>query len=85
VELEVVVRNALPAAADASVRLVLPPGWSADPDLGHAAGLPARSERRIAFRVRAGQQPVRRARIGADITIGTTRLGQLAEALVTVR
>jgi glyoxylase-like metal-dependent hydrolase (beta-lactamase superfamily II) len=84
-ELEVIVRNPLPTTADATVQLVVPEGWSPDPDRGHVAGLAPRSEHRLPFRVRAGDRPVRRARIGADITVGDARLGQLAEALVTVR
>ena len=85
VDLEVVVRNPLPRAADASVRLVVPPGWAVDPAEGLAVGLDPQSEVRLPFRVRAGSGPVRRARIGADVTVGETRLGEVAEALVTVR
>ena len=85
VELEVVVRNPLPRTADARVTLVLPPDWSPEPAEGRAARLRPRAERRLAFRVQTGSSPVRRARIGAEVTVGEVRLGQLAEALVTVR
>jgi glyoxylase-like metal-dependent hydrolase (beta-lactamase superfamily II) len=85
VDLEVVVRNPFPRTADAEVRLVLPDGWSPEPPAARAERLRPRSERRLAFRVRTGERPVRRARIGADLTVGDARLGQLAEALVTVR
>lgn len=84
-ELEVVVRNPLPQPAAASVSLVLPPGWSPAPGPQQTSSLAPGSERRLSFAVRAGDAPVRRARIGADVTVGEMRLGQLAEALVTVR
>jgi hypothetical protein len=47
--------------------------------------LRSHGERRLSFRVRTGPDPVRRARIGADLTVGDVRFGQQAEALVTVR
>ncbi len=84
VVLEVIARNPFPKAADACVRLALPAGWSAQPP-ERVARIRARSERRLEFRVVAGREPVRRARVAADLTVGDVRFGQQAEALVTVR
>lgn len=84
IELEVWVRNPFPEAGEARVELVIPPGWRADPAVAVTA-LAGRSARTVRFSLRTGSQPVRRARIGADVTIGERRLGQHAEALVTVR
>jgi glyoxylase-like metal-dependent hydrolase (beta-lactamase superfamily II) len=83
VELAVEVLNPFDRAEVARVRLALPSGWSASPDeaeaqLGpHAAGV-------LRFSVRPVSGPVRRARIGADLTVGDRRFGQQAEALVDV-
>jgi glyoxylase-like metal-dependent hydrolase (beta-lactamase superfamily II) len=86
IDFEVVVRNPFKRTADASVRLVVPPGWAAaEPEEPVARGVRPHTERRVAFRLRAGDDPVRRARIAADVTVGERRLGQLAEALITVR
>jgi hypothetical protein len=38
----------------------------------------------VTFRLSVGREPVRRARIAADVTVDGMRLGQAAEALVTV-
>jgi glyoxylase-like metal-dependent hydrolase (beta-lactamase superfamily II) len=84
IDAEVIVRNPFQVADEACVAIVVPPGWSAEPPtlrLGLAAG----AEARAAFRVVVGDRPVRRARIAADLTVGTVRFGQQAEALVTVR
>jgi glyoxylase-like metal-dependent hydrolase (beta-lactamase superfamily II) len=56
----------------AEIELVLPAGWRAEP---------AGASR---FRVTVGDDPVRRARIAADVTVDGLRHGQLAEALVDV-
>lgn len=83
VELEVAVRNPLDRGAEAGVRLALPEGWAADPAEAVVA-LAAGEEARLRFRVAPAPEPVRRARIAADVTVGERRFGQLAEALVTV-
>jgi glyoxylase-like metal-dependent hydrolase (beta-lactamase superfamily II) len=85
IELEVIVRNPLPHVDDASVRLVLPPGWKSEPGESRGAALQPQEDRRLSFRVQTGETPVRRARIAADLTVGEVRMGQLAEALVTLR
>ncbi len=82
--LEVVARNPFRRAADTCVRLALPDGWSAEP-AERVVRLRSHGERRLSVRVRTGPDPVRRARIGADLTVGDVRFGQQAEALVTVR
>jgi hypothetical protein len=44
-----------------------------------------RSDTTLRFVLRPAGEPVRRARIAVDVSIGSRRLGQQAEALVTVR
>jgi glyoxylase-like metal-dependent hydrolase (beta-lactamase superfamily II) len=83
VEVDVWVRNPFERAEPAVVRLVVPDGWVADPpeqqlELGAAAEAHAR------FRVQVGAAPAERARIAADLSVGETRFGQQAEALVDV-
>jgi glyoxylase-like metal-dependent hydrolase (beta-lactamase superfamily II) len=83
VELEVLVRNPFDRDETASVRLVLPDGWDASPDPAEVAVDPL-GEATVRVRVRAGREPVRRARVAADLTVGGVRFGQQAEALVDV-
>ena len=83
-ELEVWVRNPFPERGEARVELVVPAGWRADPPVQRIV-LDGRSNATVGFRLRAGTTPVRRARVAADVSIGERRLGQHAEALVTVR
>ncbi|HWI61582.1 MAG TPA: MBL fold metallo-hydrolase [Symbiobacteriaceae bacterium] len=63
----------------ASVRLVVPAGWSCTPDTACGS-----DEFRFTVVPPLGGGPVRRARIAADVTLGERRLGQIAEALITV-
>lgn len=77
------VRNPLPGTETATVELVVPDGWQVEPErrsLELAAGEAAAFE----FVIIPLGASVRRARIAADLTIGAVRLGQQAEALVTV-
>lgn len=83
VALEVWVRNPFPEADEAVVRLATPEGWSVEPSEQRVT-IEGRSDATVRFVVRPSGEPVRRARIGADVTVGTRRLGQHAEALVTV-
>jgi glyoxylase-like metal-dependent hydrolase (beta-lactamase superfamily II) len=81
-ELAVVVRNPFPRDEGAEVRLALPAGWAAEPP-GAELELGPRAEATARFRLTAGA-PSLCARIGADLTVGSLRLGQQAEALVEV-
>ena len=83
-DLEVWVRNPLPDAAEAEVAIVAPAGWTTEPAVGRVA-LDARTSDTLAFRLTTGAEPVRRARVAADVRIGDRHFGQHAEALVTVR
>jgi glyoxylase-like metal-dependent hydrolase (beta-lactamase superfamily II) len=81
--LEVLVRNPFDRPNEACVRLALPEGWAAEPLEGRTT-LEPKAEARLGFTVRTAGGPVRRARIGADLTVGDRRFGQQAEALVTL-
>jgi len=68
---------------EATIRLVVPGGW----DVSHAleeVPLGPRGEAVVPFRVRPVGEPVRRARVAADLTVDGVRFGQQAEALVDV-
>lgn len=86
VRLEVEVRNPLPGAEPAEVRLVVPPGWRVQPDPATTT-LGGHEERRVEFVVTVPEAgpPAERLRVGADLTVGQLRFGQQAEALVSVR
>jgi glyoxylase-like metal-dependent hydrolase (beta-lactamase superfamily II) len=85
VVLDVFLKNPFRHAAEGCIRLALPAGWTAEPAEA-AVGLAALGEGMLRFEVRPGPgaRPVRRARIGADLTVDGVRFGQQAEALVTV-
>jgi glyoxylase-like metal-dependent hydrolase (beta-lactamase superfamily II) len=83
VELDVAVRNPFDRPGTAVVRLVVPEGWSALPPV-HEMELAALSESTVRFEVRVGASPARRARVGADLTVGDRPFGLQAEALVDV-
>lgn len=79
--LTVTVRNPHPTPAEAVLGLVLPPGWST-PTPHLTLALDAAGEGDVVVVVRCGPEAVQRARVGVDVTIGSLRLGQHAEALV---
>ncbi|HEX5013343.1 MAG TPA: MBL fold metallo-hydrolase [Candidatus Limnocylindrales bacterium] len=83
-DVEVTVRNPFHRPDEATVSFVVPAGWAVEP-AAREVPLEASGEATVRFRVRAGDVPVRRARIAADLTVGGQRFGQQAEALVTVR
>lgn len=83
VEFTATVRNPLAEAAEVEVRPVLPPGWSAGAEVLRMR-LQAGEERALAVPVTVGPGAATRARVAVDVTVGTLRLGQHAEALVEV-
>ena len=82
--LEVAARNPLAREASAEVSLVLPPGWTATP-AAQSAQVKPHDVAMLRFVVEPAMQPVRRARIGAELTVDGIPFGQQAEALVDVR
>jgi glyoxylase-like metal-dependent hydrolase (beta-lactamase superfamily II) len=81
VDLAVAIRNPFAREADAAVRLVVPPGWNAEP-AERSARLRANGVGVLHFRVLPNETPQRRGRVGADLTVDGIRFGQQAEALV---
>jgi glyoxylase-like metal-dependent hydrolase (beta-lactamase superfamily II) len=79
----VTVRNPHASPADAMLQLVLPQGWGTDRPVLERELAPG-DEAELTFQVRVGPRAMRRARIAVDVTIGGLRLGQHAEALLTV-
>ena len=74
------VRNPFDRDETATVRLVVPDGWRAEPS-ERELPLAALGEASTSFRVTAAA-PGLRARVAADVTFGDVRFGQQAEALV---
>lgn len=83
-KLDVTARNPFPREDAVVVQLEVPDGWKVSPR-AHEKQVPARSDVDVAFQI---SPPVgvtaRRARVTADLTVGNTRFGQQAEALVSV-
>jgi hypothetical protein len=77
------VRNPFDRTETATITLVVPDGWTALPGV-EDAHLEEGGEATVHFEVSPGDRPARQARVAADVTIGDVRLGQQAEALVTV-
>lgn len=84
VSVTVSARNPYPYSAQIQLQIVLPDSsWTADTDTlvlqadAHALCIGHMT-------IRTPDTPVRRARIGCNVTIGTTDWGQLAEMLITV-
>jgi glyoxylase-like metal-dependent hydrolase (beta-lactamase superfamily II) len=77
-------RNPFADADEVTVALVVPDGWHTNP-ASATARVPGRASEMFEFVVTPGETPCRRARLGADLTVGATRFGQHAEALVDVR
>ncbi len=80
---EVEARNPFADADEVTVALVVPDGWRAEPGSA-TAEVPGRATETFAFVVTPGEARCRRARLGADLTVGATRFGQHAEGLVDV-
>jgi glyoxylase-like metal-dependent hydrolase (beta-lactamase superfamily II) len=83
IELEVEVRNPFGRDEAAVVRLAVPDGWQASPEQAEAP-LEPHGTGVVRFAVRPADAAVRRARVGADLTVGGVPFGQQAEALVDV-
>jgi glyoxylase-like metal-dependent hydrolase (beta-lactamase superfamily II) len=77
VDLRVTVRNPFDRDETATVKLVAPAGWAVSPP-SHEVELVRHGEAEVAFRVVATEP----GRVAADLTVGGTRFGQQAEALV---
>lgn len=75
------VRNPHHTPAFTVLRPVLPEDWET-PTPEISFHLAPGEEREVQIQIRTGGTPQRRARVGLDVTIGTLRLGQHAEALV---
>lgn len=82
VELDVVIRNPLHSGATAVVSLAVPPGWPEPAP--QEVDLEPNGTAVVRFAVTTGSDPVRRARVAADLTVADRRFGQQAEALVDV-
>ena len=82
--LEVEARNPFAREEVVSVELAVPAGWRCEP--AHAsANVVGRTHTTLKFEVRPPPgERVRRARVGAELTVGHRRFGQQAEALVDV-
>ena len=76
------VSNPRRSVQKAMLRVVVPLGWVAVPDVA-AISLPPLGHEEIEIEVTVGG-PRRRARVAVDVDIGDLRLGQHAEALVDV-
>jgi glyoxylase-like metal-dependent hydrolase (beta-lactamase superfamily II) len=83
VTLAVAVRNPFDRPEVATVRLVVPAGWTADPEVEEVE-LEEHGKAVVRFEVVPAGEPAPRARVAADVTVGETPFGQQAEALVTV-
>lgn len=81
--LDVETRNPLPAEAVIALDLVLPVDWHAEAVRHEKRCAPGESMH-ARFRIHPATSHVRRARIAVDMTAGDRRLGQVAEALVSV-
>jgi glyoxylase-like metal-dependent hydrolase (beta-lactamase superfamily II) len=81
IELYVIAWNPFARTERATVDLVVPEGWpQPEPQQARVSALG-----RVVFRFGlTAPEPVRRARVGADLTVGGTPFGQQAEALVDI-
>jgi glyoxylase-like metal-dependent hydrolase (beta-lactamase superfamily II) len=79
----VTVRNPYQDEREALLRLVAPAGWSVEPEAA-TVGLPGSGSVTVELTARVAGPAVRRRRVAVDVTIGSLRLGQHAEALVDV-
>jgi glyoxylase-like metal-dependent hydrolase (beta-lactamase superfamily II) len=83
-EVTVTALNPFAHEAEVSVALVLPAAWKAR-SVSAAGRADAHGALEFRFLLDVASQPVRRARIAADLTVDGVPFGQQAEALVDVR
>jgi glyoxylase-like metal-dependent hydrolase (beta-lactamase superfamily II) len=84
IHLQAELRNPFPADQEALAQIVTPQGWRASPPALRVQ-IPGHGKRMVSFSVTApAGQPVRRARLAIDLTVGGKRFGQQAESLITV-
>jgi glyoxylase-like metal-dependent hydrolase (beta-lactamase superfamily II) len=83
VDVRVRARNPFGREAPLVVRLALPAGWAAEPEVARADAAP-RAEVEFRFRLAPAAAPVRRARYAVDLTAGGRPFGQVEEGFVTV-
>jgi hypothetical protein len=82
ISFEVEIRNPFPRSEEAIVKVIAPQGWEVEPD---EQTLQITRIHTFSFNVTAPPGlAARRARLAVDLTIAGQRLGQQAEALVTV-
>jgi glyoxylase-like metal-dependent hydrolase (beta-lactamase superfamily II) len=80
------VRNPFPVRETAEVVLCVPQGWEAEPAARRLEiGPHGEAVAHFRLRVPRGAVPEERRRVAVDVTVGRMRLGQQAEALVSVR
>lgn len=83
IDLDVSLRNPFARAERATVALAVPDGFEVSPGSA-SVDLAAHDEAVVRFTLHVGRDPVRRARVAADVRIGSVSFGEQAEALVTV-
>jgi glyoxylase-like metal-dependent hydrolase (beta-lactamase superfamily II) len=82
IPLEVEIRNPFPQSEEAVIRLVMPQGWQAAPNI-QILQIPGICQLLFTVTPPPGLI-VRRARLAIDLTIAGQRFGQQAEALITI-
>jgi glyoxylase-like metal-dependent hydrolase (beta-lactamase superfamily II) len=82
--LTVSVKNPFARREKATVELVLPVGWAAEPSRQEIE-LDGLAEATVTFKLFAGTEQVRRARVAVELDVGGYAFGQQAEALVSIR
>jgi glyoxylase-like metal-dependent hydrolase (beta-lactamase superfamily II) len=80
------VTNPFSYSVESAITLIVPPAWSTGPEMQRLS-LPPYGSGDTVFSLILPQQaqPIRRARIAADVTFGEEHMGQIAEALVTIQ
>lgn len=85
VEVSVCVTNPFPYRASVQIRLILPEGFQPANSLNISWEAGPNETRCGCIAILTPSRPVRRARVGCDITVGGRRFGQQAEMLITVK